>query len=102
MPVITFDVHAVAAESGDAVDTQRLKPWKSLHFSGLESGTFSVATLRVQGSNDNTNWIAIGSDVTASSIVNLVEPLAFMRIYTVAYTSGTPKCVMSAHDVSGS
>jgi hypothetical protein len=97
MPVVTFQVKAQAAQAGAAQSTQEFKAWKSLQFSGITSGTFSLSTLQIQGSNDNSNWSQIGSNITEDGLVELETMAAYMRIYTSSYVSGTPACVMSTH-----
>jgi hypothetical protein len=59
-------------------------------------GTFA-ATLQVQGKLEGGDWVNIGSALTAPGFVTISDsngcPLsvAFLRIRTTAYTSGTPQ-----------
>lgn len=77
--------------TGTAVGIMHLLPEKSIHFSGFLTGTFTKATVQVMGSNDNTNWVQIGSDVTDDSIVSVTTPLQYIRIDKTVQTSGTQK-----------
>jgi hypothetical protein len=103
MPVINFDVPQIDGtflpdgEYSDVVDTQALKPWKTIHYY-IET----TATLQLQGSVDGSHWVAIGSNVTSSSLVTIVEPLTFMRVYVVGNAAGDTSVYMTAHDPSGS
>lgn len=97
MPLIKFVLATTDATAGTAVDTQRLKAWRSIQFRGVTGG----GSYKVQGSNDGTGFEDIGSAITTDQIVNLVEPLAFMRIYTTTAKVGAT-AHLSAHDVSGS
>ena len=59
-------------------------------------GTF-VATVQVQVSHDNTNWINEGSALTATGKVAL-PPALFSRCNVTAFTSGTIKSVVMGRD----
>jgi|FLYL01.1.fsa_nt_gi hypothetical protein len=51
-------------------------------------GTFT-ATVKVEGSQDGTNWTQIGSDLTAPGFVDVDKKVKFVRTRASAYTSGT-------------
>lgn len=103
MPVINLDVPQIDGtflpdgEYSDAVDVQRLEPWKSFHFYIEDS-----AELQIQATNDGSHWVAIGSNITSSGITNIVEPFAFVRIAVVANASGDTSCYLSARGPGGS
>ena len=94
--VIALTVNASVAE-GTAVGIKHLMPEKSIQFSGMQSGTFSTVTCQIMGSNDNSNWTQIGSDVTTNSWVSVTYPVQFIRIDTTSYTSGTPVAVLCGY-----
>lgn len=62
------------------------------------SGTF-VGTVKVEVSNNGTDWTQYGSDVTAPGVVEVTIPCEQVRARCSAYTSGTIKCDMSSRDV---
>jgi hypothetical protein len=79
-----------AVEAGDAVPVKHLMPEKSIQFTGFTSGTFlAVATMYVQGSNDNTNWSNLSAAITSDGFVFVETPVEFIRINVTAHTSGT-------------
>lgn len=53
------------------------------------TGTF-VATVQIQGSLDNVNWVNEGAAFTAPGKIDVTSRWAFMRANTTAFTSGTP------------
>jgi hypothetical protein len=60
-------------------------------------GTF-VATLRVEGTIDGVNWIALGSDITAPVLQLYDQTIVRLRIRTVAFTSGAPSASFNGFD----
>ena len=70
--------------------------WKSIQFTGMLTGTFSTSELLVQTSNDNVNWVTVGSAVTTNSMVQLVNVSAFLRIYSTTATA-TATAVLVGH-----
>lgn len=61
-----------------------------IHF----SGTF-VATMQIEGSLDNVNWVATGaSPISAPGYRNIEEGWNHLRIRTTSYTSGTPVAIL--------
>lgn len=63
-------------------------------------GTFT-ATLQVQAKLDGGDWVNVGSALTAPGFVTIADtngcPLsvAFIRVRTTAYTSGTPSAIFA-------
>ena len=64
------------------------------------AGTLSMA-IQIQGSMDNLNWVTCasvnGSTAAANGILDLSAALknaAYLRAYTLSYTSGTPQVVV--------
>ena len=57
------------------------------------AGTF-VATVQVQGSMLQDEWIQDGSDFTAGGVQAVAESWEFLRIRETAYTSGAPRAVL--------
>lgn len=84
MPVIAMNVKQAVA-TGDKHPVKHFMAEKSVQV----AGTFS-ATMRIQGSNDGANWADLTGDLTSAGITAITTPLAFMRVDTTAYTSGTP------------
>lgn len=70
---------------------------KSLHFSGMQLGTFSSASLQIQASNDGVNYAAVDTVVTTDGIVNITLVCAWLRILTNHISSGTPACFLAGH-----
>lgn len=63
------------------------------------AGTF-VATLLVQGTINGTDFVTIAT-VTSAGLVEVPQTLKAIRIFTSAYTSGTPGAVISGFLVTG-
>lgn len=61
----------------------------------LVSGTF-VATIKIEVSNDGTNWAQFGADVTAPGTVKVDIPVKQVRARCSAFTSGTARCDVGA------
>jgi hypothetical protein len=97
MPTYTMDVkQAVAA--GDSLLVNHLMPEKSIQFSGFNGvSPASLATAKVMGSNDKTNWDQIGSDVTADGIMSVTTPIAYLRIDISSYDSGVQGAVLCGY-----
>lgn len=91
--IISLTVPATVS-AGAAVGIKHLLPEKSIQFAGMLSGTFSIATLQIEGSNDGTNYAQIGSDVTTNGIVSVTTPVQFIRIRRTVAVSGTPTAVL--------
>lgn len=92
----TMDVKAAAAANGDALSI-------SLYHGGTVQiyGTFS-ATVQVQGKvAPSSDWVNIGSALTAPGLVALSDPngspycLTNIRVRTTAYASGAPMAVFA-------
>ena len=60
-------------------------------------GTF-VATLRVEGTIDGVNWIALGADITSPVLQLYDQTVQRLRIRTVAFTSGVPLASFNGFD----
>jgi hypothetical protein len=86
--VITLSVPATVT-TGTGVTVKHLMPDKSVQFVGITSGTFSLATLRIMGSNDGSNYSQIGSDVTADGLVAFETAVQWVRIDRTVGTTGT-------------
>jgi hypothetical protein len=86
--VISLTVPATVT-TGTAVAIKHLMPEKSIQFTGMLSGTFSLATLQIMGSNDGANFEQLGSDVTTNGIVSVTAPVQFIRIDRTVGTTGT-------------
>lgn len=105
MPVYQLDVPAASGtflptgDNGTAIPVQHLKPWKSITAHGVNSGTFSLATIQPQASNDGSNWVALGDPITTDGIYSYVTMMQFLRIHMTAYTSGTQTAWLSAHSI---
>lgn len=88
----SFDVAPVnglgfdAVETGQAWDITARAPAST--WSVLVAGTF-VATIKVEASNDGTNWAQIGSDVTTTGTsVTSSAAVKMIRARCSAFTSG--------------
>jgi hypothetical protein len=99
--LITFAVPATAT-TGTAVGVHHLMPAYSIQFGGFTSGTFSIATAQIMGSNDGNTFVQIGSDVTTNGIVSITTPVQFLRIDLSVHTSGTQTAVLKGYDVGWS
>jgi len=60
-------------------------------------GTF-VATVQVEGTIDGSDYFAVGGPVSAPAVVPVPETVEFVRVRTVAFTSGEPKAVLGGFD----
>jgi hypothetical protein len=83
--------------AGTEVGVKHLMPEKSIQFSGMLTGTFSAATIQIQGSNDGSVWAQLGSDVTTNGIVSVTTPVAFLRLNVTSYTGGTPSVTLCGY-----
>ena len=52
----------------------------------------ATATCTIQGSIDGTNWVTVGTALTASGVVNASAPYKYLRANVTAFTSGTVTC----------
>lgn len=57
------------------------------------TGTFT-ATVQIQISADNTNWVNEGAALTTAGTLEITKPARYLRANTTAYTSGTPAAVL--------
>lgn len=83
--IYSFEVKRVTGQSGAALPLLSLGTCTAIQI----AGTF-VATLQLEGSNDGINWVQIGTNITAHETRQLSLVVAFLRVTTAAYTSGTP------------
>lgn len=95
MPVIKLNVTTSGA--GTASDVIYLRPWKSITCHGVNSGTFSLATLQPEVSNDGTNYVSLGDPITTDGVYSYVCMASFLRINTTSRTSGTQTAYLCAH-----
>jgi hypothetical protein len=73
-----------AVESQPAVDVSYMyefSKWVTI------AGTF-VATCHIESSNDGTNWVQEGANVTAAAVREITSRCKFLRIRCSAFTSG--------------
>lgn len=102
MATFTFDVKktvgtfSAAGETGDPLDVEYLDAPKSIQFSGMQIGTFTDATMQLQGTLDGAVWQNVGAQVTLNSIVPFEGLYAKLRILTVAH-GGTCVPVVTLH-----
>lgn len=61
------------------------------------SGTFT-ATFQVQGTIDGSTYFNIGSAATSAGFVEVPYTIEYLRISTVAWTSGTPTATFAGMD----
>lgn len=61
------------------------------------SGTF-VATIKLQGSLDGTNWIDLQAALATATAYQVEETLQYLRTETTGYTSGTPVVKVTGHE----
>jgi hypothetical protein len=59
-------------------------------------GTF-VATLQLEATIEG-DYFPVGQLVSAPGLISVPETVEFVRVRTVAYTSGEPKAVLSGFD----
>jgi hypothetical protein len=83
--------------TGTAVAIKHLMPEKYIQFAGFATGTFTKATVQVMGSIDGTNYVQIGSDVTADSLVSVASVVQFIRIDKTLQTSGTQTATLCGY-----
>jgi hypothetical protein len=57
-----------------------------------------VATLQIEGSVDGSNFVAIGTPLTAPGLLSVPFAVQFVRVRVTAFTSGTPTAVASGFD----
>jgi len=84
------DIGAVAANA--AVSVEDLESADVYVF-----GTF-VATAQVQESPDGTNFVNVGSALTAAGKVAISKSAKSVRVDVTAYTSGTVKSAAAGRD----
>jgi hypothetical protein len=72
--------------AGDAVEMSALNKVAQVF------GTF-VGTVHLEGSNDNINWVSLGSLTAAGKIAN-TEPWRYIRGNVSAYTSGAISLIL--------
>ena len=88
------------ADQGSAGQTAALT---GLHAIGSKTvavkGTF-VATAQVQGSYDGTDWVNLGSSVTAPAFIEITASVPQLRIDVTGYTSGTVESVLLGTDLT--
>lgn len=58
------------------------------HKASLVVTGITTATVHLEGSADNTNWVSLGS-VTADGVVTKDNAVPYLRANVTAYTSGT-------------
>ena len=91
----TFDVEAAVA-AGDWLDTEDLEDMVVQLEPGL-TGTFSNATLQLQGTQNGTTPVNIGTAATASAYISLAgQRWKRLRINTTAYAFGAPVALLGA------
>ena len=96
MPVRTLTV-PTSVTTGAALAVQDMMAEKSVQFSGMSTGTFSNATIKIQSSNDNINWDDVGSAITTNDTVSFVLACQFLRCNVTSYSAGTPKAVLCGY-----
>ena len=95
--LIHMDMPVGNAQYGEPVAVKHLMPEKSVHFDGFGAGTLSLATVQILGSNDNVNWVQLGSNVSDDGVVSITTPIAFLRLYKLSETSGTQTAVLCGY-----
>lgn len=83
--------------AGTAAGVKHLMAEKSIQFTGMMSGTFSVCTVQIQGSNDNSNWAQIGTDVSTNGFVSVTLPVQYIRLNVTVHSSGTQTATLCGY-----
>jgi hypothetical protein len=87
-----------ATETGQQWDVSDRMPGST--WAVLVAGTF-VATIKVEASNDGTNWAQIGADVTTTGTsVTSAAAVKMIRARCSAFTSGAAFASL-AYDIPG-
>lgn len=89
MSASTLMAAQTATGAGASVAVRAIRDKRTFQVS--ISGT---ATVALQGSNDNTNWVTLQGGITASGGFEDDAPWNFMRANVTAYSSGSVTVVM--------
>jgi hypothetical protein len=77
------------SDTGGVIDTYDLEAAKSFH-----QVTAGAATAQLQHSNDNTNWVNLGSALAANTCADVTTSARYIKISAVA--SATCSVIMTA------